>query len=188
MTPPSGPRLHPNLMVGNRVRHADRPEGIQTQAAGVAAAAGGAGLVGVVATVGEAVVDAQLQTPSDDVDLAHRDERGVDLKPLGAGDAGLRGEIAHRFERGQELGAAVGVSRVIDAVDPDEEVEGSEDFRPGQGQREEDGVPRGDVGDRDPLGHVVEAAILGHVDVGRERAAAEGPQVDGLLHMTGDAH
>ena len=55
--------------------------------------------VRVVATVREAVVDAQVDSALDDLRLREVDERGVDVKSLRALDGGLRRQIGHLLER-----------------------------------------------------------------------------------------
>src|SRR5450759_3722402 len=61
----------------------------------VAAPAGGARGRGIVATVGEAVVEAERQAAPDDVGFRERDERRADAnrRPL---DAGARGQTGQR--------------------------------------------------------------------------------------------
>ena len=56
---------------------------------------------------------------------------------------GPGGQVGQSFEGPEELGTAVGITRIIDAVDPDEDIEGAQRLGPGQGQREEDRVPAG---------------------------------------------
>ena len=58
-------------------------------------------------------------------------------------DAGPRGQIGELLERAQKLGPAVGIARVVDAVDADEDVERSQGLGPGECKAEEDGVRAG---------------------------------------------
>src|SRR4051794_1629332 len=106
--------------VSHGVGPAKLGEGFQAEAAGVAATAGAAVGGGVVATVGQAVIDPQLQAAPDDLVLGQGQQRGVDAEPAGPLDAGLGGQVGQGLEGVQVFGAAVGVARVIDAVDPDE--------------------------------------------------------------------
>ena len=64
---------HPRL-IPRRVGQAGLGKTLQSQLAGVAAAAGGARGVGVIATMGEAVIDAQLPAAADDLGLGPLDQ------------------------------------------------------------------------------------------------------------------
>ena len=59
--------------------------------------------------------------------------------------------LASCLERTKEFRPAVGIARVVDAIDADEDVKGAEGLGPGQGEAEEDGVPRRDVSDRNAV-------------------------------------
>jgi len=61
-------------------------EAFLAQEAGVALAAWFAGWVGIVATAGQAVVDAQLDSLGDDLRLGQCDQRRVNPQPLAAFD------------------------------------------------------------------------------------------------------
>ena len=64
-------------------------------------------------------------------------------------DGGLGREVRHLLERLDVLGPAVGVAAVVEGVDADEDVVCFEHLGPGERDREEDGVARGHVGDRE---------------------------------------
>ena len=74
---------------------------------------------------------------------------GVWMVRRSALDRGLGGEVGHRLEGGDELGAAVGVAGVVDGVDADEDVGRAAHLGHRQGEAQEDGVAGGHVGDRD---------------------------------------
>ncbi len=66
-------------------------------------------------------------------------------------DAGLGSEIGKRGKRRDVLGTAIGVAAVVQRIDTDEKVLGMQDLGPRQGERQHDGVARGDVGHRDAV-------------------------------------
>jgi hypothetical protein len=89
-------------------------------------------------------------------------------------DPGLGGEVGEPLERGDELGPAIGIARIIERIDADEQVARAARLGKAEREAEEDGVARRHVGDRNALAH----AFLGHGDVGGQRRAAEGAQVE----------
>ena len=135
----------------------------------------------------QAEIDAELATALDDLLLVERQERGVDPEPAVLFDSGARGQIGELLERAKKLGPAVGIARVIDAIDADENVKRPEGLGPCEGEAEEDGVPRRDVGDRNPVRHHVFGPVLGNFRVRSERTAAEAAEVDVELDVAADA-
>ncbi len=111
----------------------------------------------------------------------------MDAEVARAFDPGPGGQVRQRLERPEELRPAIRITRIVDAVDPDEDIEGAERLGPGQGQREEDRVPGGYIGDRDSLRDGLFGRSLGTSRSGREGAAAEAAQVDFELDMSNDA-
>src|SRR6185369_17973690 len=103
----------------------------------------------IVAAPGAGVVDAQLEAPADDLRLGAVDEGRVEAELPPLLDAGPGGETGHALEGLQVLRPAVRVTRVVERVDRDEDVFGAEDLGGREREREEDGVPRRDVGDGD---------------------------------------
>ena len=93
--------------------------------------------------------------------------------------AGPGGEVCHVLVGLQVFGPAIWIATVIDGVDAEEDVVSARYLGVGQGKREEDGVPGGDVGDGDFRRHLLQAASMRYRYIGGERAAAEGAQVDG---------
>ena len=86
----------------------------------------------------------------------------------------------------KKLGPAVGIARVVDAIDADEDVECRQSLGPRQGERQKDGVPRGDVSDRNPVRHHVLGSVLGHFDRRSERTSAEAAEIDVELDVADD--
>ena len=76
----------------------------------------------VVATQCESRSRRRARPRADDVGLGHVDQGSVDAQLLDAFDACLRREARHGFERGDELGATVGVAAVVERVHADEHV------------------------------------------------------------------
>lgn len=136
---------------------------------------------GVITGVSEGVVDAEGDAAGDDVGLGHVRERGVDfqsVRVIGL-NAGLCAQVGGALEGGDELRAAVGIAGIVDGVHANEDVAGLGDLGVSGGEGEKDEVAGGDVGDGDAVGHVSGGAILGNIDVGGERGAADGTEVDG---------
>src|SRR5215213_7592310 len=149
-------------------------EPFSTKLTGVAVAASEAVGGGIVAAQRERVVDAEGASELDDLALAEMEQRRLDAHGRGTLDAAARGEVGHVLERLDVLGTAIGIARVVERVDADEDVGGAEYLRPGEAEGEEDRVARRDVGDGNALRDVRFGAILGDVDVGGERRTAEG--------------
>ena len=98
---------------------------------------------------------------------------------LGAFDAGFGSEVGHGFESGNEFGAAVGITRIIDGVDAEKDVTGIGYFGIGESEGKEDGVACRHISDRDAGGGGRRLIILGDRDVGSKGGAAEEAKVDG---------
>jgi hypothetical protein len=73
-----------------------------------------------------------------------------------------------------EFGPAIGIARIVERIDPDEQVASARRLRPSEAQRQEDGVSGRHVGDR----NVVAKAALGNVDIVGQRRAAELAEVE----------
>ncbi len=101
---------------------------------------------------------------------------GVWMRTCAPSTPALRGEGRHRLERRNERGPAVGVARVVDGVDADDQVARADAFRPRQGQRQKDRVARRHVGRRDAGS--VERAVLRHAACPDQRRSAEGREID----------
>ncbi len=136
--------------------------------------------------MGEGVIDAEGGTGSDDLGFGHVHQWGMDLKGVGF-DADFGGEVGGLGEGGNELGAAIGVSGIVDGVDAEEKIGGAECFGIGQCDREEHQVAGGDIGDGD-IGHGRFVAVFGDlgVVVGEGRSA-EGADVEREGSMRGRA-
>src|SRR5262245_56934593 len=67
----------------------------------------------IVAAVGQAVVESELEPAPDDLRLGHHLQRGVNTEALTL-DAARRGERRQPFEGGNELGTAIRVARVVE--------------------------------------------------------------------------
>ncbi len=62
---------------------------------------------------------------------------------VGGVDAGAGGEVGEFFKGGDELGAAVGVTGVVDGIDAEKNIEGVGGLGECEGEAEEDGVAAG---------------------------------------------
>ncbi len=123
-----------------------------------------------------AKVDARLGGELDNLGLVQLRKRRVDTQVRPALDAGLGREVRHVFgtECGDELGAAIRITRVINRIHADENIGALEHFRPSHRVSQKNRIARGDICDRDAFGQ----AVLGNLDVSGKRAAAESPQVN----------
>lgn len=127
--------------------------------------------------MGEGEIDAQIGSKGDDLGFGEVEERRDDLHWF-ALNADARGEASGMGEATDEFGATVGVATVIDGVDTDVDARGVVDFGHGGGEREEDKVAGGDVGDGDVRGHLGGGAVFGDGDVVGEGGATEDAEIE----------
>src|SRR5262249_59250422 len=134
--------------------------------------------------------EAELESASNDLGLGQADEWRT-YPETSAFDARTRREVRQLLEGLDECGPAVGIAGIVERVDADDEVVGIERLCPGESQGEEDPVARRHVGRGNAAAvDVRQIAIERHLRarcVGRERRAAEGPQIDVELEMARDA-
>ncbi len=124
-------------------------EALESESAGVASATGPAILVGVVATVRDGIIDAELHTGEDCLCLCHIDYRGMNFQAVFLLSAGDGCEVGEGFERLDVFVPAVRVAAEISGIEAGEYIEGAEDFGPGEGIAEEYGISCGDISERD---------------------------------------
>jgi len=138
--------------------------------------------------VSEGIIEAEFQAGEDGLCLGHIDNGGVNGEFAFVLDADSGGEVGEFFELLDILVAAVGVAGKIGGVDSEEDVECAEDFRPGEGIAEENGVAGGDVGEGN-LSEVAEVnAVFGDVDIEvGQGGAADTRHIDGDNFVLGDA-
>src|SRR5204863_3724529 len=88
-------------------------------------------------------------------------------------DSGLGREVCEPLELGNELRPAIGIARIIERVDADEQV--ARPARLGEAEREaqKDRVARGDISDRNPLTH----SALWNLNVAGQRRSPECAQI-----------
>ena len=86
----------------------------------------------VVATMGQRIIDSQRASPLDDLFLVERQERGVNPEPARSLDSRPRRQVGESLERAQEFWPAVGIARIVDAIDADPDVERPQRLGPGQ--------------------------------------------------------
>src|SRR5829696_6298954 len=152
-----------------------------SQPAAVAAAAWPPVRPRIVTTQREPVVQTERDTAADNLGLRELDERREDAQgpPLDARPGGQRGEP---FERLQEFRTAIRISGVIERVHANHDRLRAAHLRERHREREEYGVPRGDVGRRN--GAFVERPIFRNRAVADERGAAELRQRYVDLHVS----
>src|SRR5579884_514587 len=160
-----------------RVGHTRLREALEAQLATVARAAGQ--FIPLIATPRQREGDAKLKAALHDAALGQRDERRVDLQMPAILRARLGRQVRRLHESVEKLLPAIGIAAIVEHIYADKDIIRSHDFCVGGGEAEEDEVAAWDVGDRDVMAHLGERAIMGHVDVIRQRAAAESTQIDG---------
>ncbi|EAT09859.1 hypothetical protein SKA58_05360 [Sphingomonas sp. SKA58] len=128
---------------------------------------------GIIAGPADPGVQAQSIGLARDVRLGHILQRGVDADRMPLHPR-LGGERRHLLESVDKFGPAIGIARVIERIDADEDVARPRDLRQPQCQRQEDRVARWHIGDGDVAAH----PTLGHGYVGRQRRSAKGGEVE----------
>src|SRR5262245_42246414 len=118
-------------MSHQRISQAGFLEAARAQYATVAPAARPAGRQRIVATVRQPVVEAERRATADDLCLRHRYQRRLDAEAA-ALDASLRRERRGPLEGLDELGTAIGVTRIVERIDADEDVVRAQHFGPRQ--------------------------------------------------------
>ena len=108
-------------LCGERIDYPGPGEPGSTEDATIAVAAGPSVGEGIVATVGEAVVEAQRHTPPDDVGFRQILQRRVDSERLSL-HSSRRGQRCEALERRHVFRTTVRVSRVIKCVHADDEI------------------------------------------------------------------
>lgn len=96
----------------------------------------------VVATGGQAVIDAEFQPSADDLSFGQLDQGRMDGDGQAPFDGSLGRQIGHGLKGLDVFGAAIGIAAVVDGIDANEQVARIESFGPGQRKREEDGISR----------------------------------------------
>ena len=105
-----------------------------------------------------------------DIGLGHVLERRVNGE-RNALDSRLGAQIGQRLERGDESGAAIGITRIIERIDPDVQVARPARLGAGQRQAEEHRVARRDIGRGNARLH----SALGHrCRAGKRRSSERG--------------
>ena len=126
----------------------------------------------IVAAVAQPGVEPEPLRFPRDIRLAHVLQRRMDRERLALHPC-LGGEVGQLLEFGDEFGPAIGIARIVERIDADEQVARAARLGEAQRQAEENGVARRDVGDRNPLAH----SFLGNGNVAGQRRSAESPQV-----------
>ena len=88
----------------------------------------------IVTTMGHGKIHSQFQTFLNDLHLAQLDQWGVDFYPVFSFHSGFGGEVGESFKRGDELGSAIGVTAIINGIDPDKNIAGFFHFRVSQAE------------------------------------------------------
>ena len=98
----------------------------------------------------------------------------------------LVARLASRGEGLDEFRPAVGIAAVIDGVHADEDVGRRNRLGIGQGQRQQHGVPRRDIGDRDAVGHCSAGRSLGTSMAAVRALPPKAGQIDADHHVPPD--
>ena len=106
---------------------------------------------------------------------------------LVAFDTGLCRQVGHLLEGGEVFRPAIRVTRVVDRVDPDENIIAAQYLGPGQSQRQHDGVARRHIGDRNTRLDAIDRHVDGAVGQGRSaklgQSQVEYPVLDSALGL-----
>ena len=86
----------------------------------------------VVATVCQGVIHAERASSLDDRLLIEGQERGMNLEPACTLDPRAGRQVGECLERANELRPAIGIARIINAIDADPDVERPQRFGPGE--------------------------------------------------------
>src|SRR3954467_14128766 len=166
-----------------RVGYARFAESLRTKHAAIAGAAGSAIRQRIVAAVRATVIEAERVAVADDLGFAHREERRVNAEAA-ALDTGAGAEIGDPLEGTDELGTAVGVPRIVERVDADDDVARVERLGPAERQRQENRLSCRNGCWWDPVGGDVSS--VRHRVVRGEGRSAECAQVDRELDVSLD--
>ena len=128
--------------------------------------------VRVITRMRQRVIDAEIDASTNDLRFRHLDQRR-DQSRFVLLDSAARAFENHLLKRVDEFWPAVGIAAVVDRIDPGPDLLSIARFGESEGQREEDAVACGDVGDRDARRA---DRILWNSDVARQRARAEDAQ------------
>ncbi len=161
-----------------RVAEAEFAKSFFAQQARIAAAAGAIAGARIIARCCEAVLHAQLHAGADDGRFVHFHQWRVNAE-ASAFRADSRGAVGQFLECLNEGRAAVRIAAEIQRIDADEDVARADYFRPRESEREEDGVARGDVGDRDAVFHLIDGATFGNGEVGCKGGSTERAEING---------
>src|SRR5439155_3231435 len=93
----------------------------------------------------------EREAAADDVRFGEIDERRV-YTELRAFDPGACRDGGERFERLDECRTAVGVTRVVERIDAQDDIGCIEDLGPAERERQKDGVARRYIRGRDAVG------------------------------------
>src|SRR5690606_23754607 len=107
--------------VARRISEAGVSEALAAQPAAIAAPTVQARRSGIVARPAHSRIEAEPRRLGSDIGLGHVLERCVDMK-VDAPVAVACSEAGERFKAADEFGAAVGIARIIEGIDPDEDV------------------------------------------------------------------
>src|SRR5215469_6028284 len=140
-----------NSTIYTRARVGDPrlPEALLPEQARIAGATRLALRTGLVAGRRQRKIEAEGSRAAHDVGLARAEQRRMNAERR-TFDSAARSEVRHALERLEKLGAAVGISGVVEGVGADEDRLRPEDLGPGERVREKERVARRNVrrGDR----------------------------------------
>jgi len=125
--------LSPRAAIPGGVDLARSLEPVTPNAATVATATGFAAAVRLVARHRGGIVHTEFGPPADDFGLGEIDERGVDFD-LASLYPHLGPKVREPFEGSHEGWPAVGIARVVDSVDADEQMARGKRLRPRGGE------------------------------------------------------
>jgi hypothetical protein len=127
--------------------------------------------------VRERKIGTELDCFANDVSFGKFDQRGVNVE-ASAFNSSFCSKIGDGLKCFDEFKPAIWIPAVVDRVYAQENVTGWNDFRPRKRVREKDRVARGNICDWNSVPDFGFRTLLRHVNIVRERGAAEDAQVD----------
>ena len=135
-----------SFYIFNRVFQAGFSKALQSQSAGVTAAAASSVLIRVVATVRQGIIDAEPCAGEDNLGLGHIYDRRMNVVSAFSFDSGSGGDVGGFLKRGYKLGATVGIAAIVGLINADKDVKRTQDLSPGKCAAQKYRVAGRDIG------------------------------------------
>src|SRR5262249_15102011 len=155
-----GPQQVFSILIDRRIRYARFREALSPQLTRVASSARSTECVRIITTQGKSIIHSKPHTGADDVRLSHSKERGTHAELSPTFNGGLGCEVRHSLERLQVFRPAIRVSRVVEDIGPNDNVERTYGLCKSQCEPQKHRVACGHICDRDSLADFLGSAIF----------------------------